>query len=189
MANINLRPWREERRKQRSREVQGLMVATLIFAFVVAFGWVSYMDSQVSAQQARNDYLDQEIAKLDQRIAQIRDLQNRLDALLARVEVIQNLEAERTIIVRTFDQLVDAMPRDVYLRSFVLQGNNYRLSGQASSPANVSLFLDNLDEGAPLIGNLKLPDVTSITDATGNVTGRNFLIEAKKINPAAQGGE
>ncbi|WP_119393629.1 PilN domain-containing protein [Salinibius halmophilus] len=186
MANINLRPWREERRKQRAREMILMMIGALVFAGALAFGWLSYMDSQINAQKARNNYLDQQIAILDQKIVKIRELQDQLQALIQRVEVIQSLEAERTLIVQSFDELVEAIPEDVYLTSFRLQGNTYTLNGRAASAPNISAFIRNLERQATLFDSVALPESSAELDAQGAEVGRVFVMEAKRVNPAAQ---
>lgn len=189
MANINLRPWREERRKQRAREMLIMMIGALVFAGALAFGWLSYMDGQINAQKARNTYLDQQIAILDQKIVKIRELQDQLQALIQRVEVIQSLEAERTIIVQSFDELVAAMPDDVYLTSFSLAGNEYTINGRATTAANISSLIRNLERGSTLFSAVSLPESSAELDAQGAETGRVFVMTAKRVNPAAEEDE
>lgn len=186
MANINLRPWREERRKQRAREMLIMMIGALVFAGALAFGWIKYMDSQINAQKARNNYLDQQVAILDQKIVKIRELQEQLDALIQRVEVIQSLEAERTLIVQSFDQLVDAIPDDVYLLSFQLNNNSYTIKGQSNSTSNVSNFVRMLDKESSLYTAVRLPVNSAVLDGQGADVGRTFEITANRVIPNAE---
>ena len=110
MAKINLLPWRAERRKQREREFQVMMVGALIIgglAFLVALGW---MDRVVEGHQTRKDLLTREIAALDVKIKKIAALQEKRDTLLRRKEIIERLQSSRYQMVHMFDELVRTLP-------------------------------------------------------------------------------
>ena len=106
MAQINLLPWREERRQ----ELRKRFLVTLGLVFVLGVGLVLLGDrivnAQIDHQRARNQYLTQNIKELDKIIAEIRDLQKRRNQLIDRMRVIQELQGNRPIIVRVLDQLV-----------------------------------------------------------------------------------
>ena len=88
MANINLLPWREELRAERLRTFYsslGLSAALAVLILVVAD---RVIDMQVDTQNARHRYLTDNIALVDARVAEIRDLRSRRQLLLERMRVI-----------------------------------------------------------------------------------------------------
>src|SRR5690606_31281243 len=74
MARINLLPWRAERRAQRQKDF-GVMIALSLLAGVLLWFLVNgYYNAQIEGQQARNTYMDQQIAQVDETIKEIEEL-------------------------------------------------------------------------------------------------------------------
>ena len=146
MARINLLPWREAYRQEKKKEFLGILVGVLILAGLVAYLWVSSIQSSISDQEARNRLLKTEISALEAAVAEIRELREKREELLARMRVIQDLEGKRPVIVRYFDEMVRAVPDGVYLNRLERQGEVILLEGIAESNNRVSSFMRNLDE-------------------------------------------
>lgn len=154
MAKINLLPWRAERRKQREREFQVMMVGALLIgglAFLVALGW---MDRVVQGHQERKDLLTREIASLDEKIKEIEALQEKRETLLRRKEIIERLQSSRYQMVHVFDELVRTLPDGVRLSEMSQSGEALNLIGQAQSNARISAYMRNIETAQWL----RLPD-------------------------------
>ena len=145
MARINLLPWREERRQQRQKEFFVMLGAAAIGAVVLAFAIISWHGAQVDGQRERNDYLKQQIATLDKHIAEIQALDEQKARLLARKEVIEQLQANRSQMVHLFDSLVRTIPDGVVLTSIRQEGNVLTIEGRAQSNARVSTYMRMLE--------------------------------------------
>ena len=145
-TTINLRPWREERRKQQTTEFTVLLGVAAALGVLLFFGWKSYMETQVADQRTRNSHIQARIATLDERIKEIDDLRSRRDALVARMDVIQSLQGNRPTIVYVFDQLVRTLPDGVFYSSVQRRGDAYTFEGVAESNNRISRLLRNLDE-------------------------------------------
>lgn len=145
MARINLLPWREWERERKKKEFFGNLAGVLVAgaALVLLFGW--YLNGQIEAQEARNSVLETEIAELDRKIAEIQDLQKTRDELLARMRVIQELQGNRPVIVRVFDELVRTLAKGVHFRTLKMEGNRLTLDGVAESNNRISTLMRNLD--------------------------------------------
>lgn len=145
MTKINLLPWREMRRRERDRQIlTGSVLSWALMGLVVFYGWW-HMNGLIDFQNRRNSFLKQETAVLDKQIKEIREIKRRKEALLARMEVIQQLQSNRTQIVHVFDDLVRKLPKGVYLTSLKKKGKNITLAGYAQSNARVSSLMRNLD--------------------------------------------
>ncbi len=141
MARINLLPWRAERRKQRQKEFATMVGAAAVVAVVLAFALISYYNAQISGQQARNAYLREQISQVDKQIEEIKALDEKRGKLLARKEVIEQLQANRSKMVHLFDSLVRTIPDGVILTSVKQEGDKLTLTGRSQSNARVSTYM------------------------------------------------
>jgi len=145
MARINLLPWREWERERRKREFLVNLAGVLVLGVVIvlAGGW--FLDGRIDNQNQRNAFLKQEISVLDQQIAEIAELRKTREELLARIRVILELQINRPIIVRVFDELVRTLPPGLHYSSLKKQGTLLTLDAQAESNNRISSLMRNLD--------------------------------------------
>jgi type IV pilus assembly protein PilN len=182
MARINLLPWRAERRKQRQKEFMTMLGLAALAGVVLSFLIISYYNGQISGQQERNAYLDQQIQAVDSKIKEIEELDRKKAKLLARKEVIEQLQANRSQMVHLFDSLVRTIPDGVILSSIKQEGEKLTLEGFSQSNARVSTYMRNL-EGS---GWMTKPDL-SIIEAKGENQGLPFAftLAVQLANPNA----
>lgn len=148
MALINLLPWREERRRRLIQEFARQTVLVALFAVAVGgYAWY-YVNGMVDDQKARNGYLEEQIAILQEDIKEIRKLESTKDQLLARMNVIQELQGRRPQIVHLFFELADTLPEGVHLTAVKQNGDNLTVRGKAISKAQVSAYMRNLTASA-----------------------------------------
>lgn len=146
---INLLDWRAEQREyKRKRFIAQLVGAAIITIVVVGVLPVIYYDHLIDAQQARNHYLQQQIATADKQLAEIRALKKTRKDLVNRMQVIGKLQRSRSAIVHYFDQLSATIPDGVYLTGLDENGDTTTLDGVAESNARVSQYMTNLDQSA-----------------------------------------
>jgi type IV pilus assembly protein PilN len=166
MARINLLPWRAERRKLRQKEFVSMLGLAAIVAVLVSFLIVMYFNGQLEGQQNRNAYLREQIVIVDKQILEIEELDKKKANLLARKQVIEQLQASRSQMVHLFDELVRTIPEGVRLSSIKQSGQTLTLEGLAQSNARVSSYMRNLEES----GWMSNPDLT-IIETKGNDKG------------------
>lgn len=144
-TRINLLPWREIRRKEQDRQLLSASVGAWILMGLAVFFAMYHMNGLIEHQNKRNGFLQTEIAKLEKQIQEINKLKSRKQALIARMEIIQQLQRDRTQIVHVFDDLVRKLPKGVYFTGLTKQQNRITLTGFAQSNARVSNLMRNLD--------------------------------------------
>ena len=182
MARINLLPWRAERRKARQKEFGVMLGLAVLGGILASFLIVSFYNGRISSQNARNDYLRGEIASVDKQIVEIEALDKQKARLLARKEVIEQLQSNRSQMVHLFDELVKTIPDGVALTAIKQEGEMLTLSGRSQSNARVSTYMRNL-EGS---GWMTRPDLTVIEAKEGNSgLPYTFDLTVKLANPNA----
>ena len=141
MARINLLPWREEKRRDRQRQFMMRLLITFILGvvlvFIVGFGY----DQKSKHQQFRNDLIKNEIRLLEARITRIDELERTRARLISRKQVIERLQASRSMTVELLDNLAKSIPVGVTLTSLRQQGSTLALIGSSQSNARVSAYL------------------------------------------------
>lgn len=145
MATINLLPWRDEYRQEKKREFFSVLVLSMVLAALLAYVWMSFIESNIQQQKTRNSILEKEIAVLSKKMTEIAELKKKRQGLEAKTKVIQGLQTTRPLVVRYFDELVRVVPDGVYFDSLALKGDIYTISGIAESNSRVSNLMRNLD--------------------------------------------
>lgn len=145
MTRINLLPWREQRRKEQDRQLISIgLGAAVMMVLIVVYGYL-HVTALIDEQNRRNDFLKEQIAAVDKEIAEIKEIEKKRAALVARIQVIQKLQEDRAQIVHMFDDLARRIPEGVYLSTLKQQGQSFTLTGTAQSNARVSDFMRKLD--------------------------------------------
>jgi type IV pilus assembly protein PilN len=145
MPRINLLPWREQERKVRRREFYIAAGAAVFAAGVFVLCGKLVYSSWTDAQLEKNNLLKKEIVKVDAQIADIQDLENRKQRLVARMEIIEKLQRSRPEIVHLFDELVKTVPEGIYLTQIKQTNRKLEIHGVAQSSTRVSTFMRNID--------------------------------------------
>jgi len=181
-GKINLLPHREERRK-RARVHFGVMggMTAALGIVIVAAGW-GVLSQRISAQEDRNRFLKAEIAKLDKEIDEIREVKDKIAALLARKQVIETLQTDRVQTVYLLDELVRQMPEGVFLKSMKQRGASVDLIGYAQSNARVSTLMRNI-ESSPWLANPSLVEIKAVNLGKMRISEFNLRLQLKRPTP------
>ena len=182
MVRLNLLPWRETRRQHQKR----LFVIHGTIALLVTLGAAiaSYVviDGLILYQVSRNDFLIAEIAKLDSKINEIKEIEKKKADLLARMDIIQELQYIRPEVVHLFDEIVTAIPDGVFLTGIKQSGRNVVLEGRAQSYGRISDLMRNIKASAWITN----PTLTIIKDQDKSDRGLSqFELQFQQQRPPA----
>lgn len=146
MIRVNLLPHRAEKRRARQVQFIAFSVISLIAgAIIVGFVHVAIM-TQITNQENRNAYLKKEITILDKQIDEIKKLREQTQSLLARKNVVEDLQSTRSDVVHLLDQMLRILPDGVYLKSIKQSGVKISLIGYAQSNARVSTLMRAIED-------------------------------------------
>lgn len=182
MPSINLLPWREAERKKRQRDFGVAMGGAVVAGVAVIMLAMLAYSQMISAQEARNDRLTREIAELEKSIQEIDGLERQKERLLARMEIIEQLQKSRPEIVHLFDELVRQLPEGVYLTGMKQTGSRVEIRGVAQSSTRVSALMRQIDSSEWLSD----PEVERVeTKQSGNSRQSEFVVYLKQRQPGA----
>lgn len=164
MIRINLLPHRQEKRAQRKRQIVVGAVITAGIGLVIGLLGHTYFSGRVDTQRARNAYLTEETKKLDEQIEKIKGIKEQTQDLLARKQVVEGLQTNRSEAVHLFDQLVRQLPEGMWIKSIKQTGQIVNIIGYAQTNGRISTLMRNFDASQWL----EKPELVEIRAATVN---------------------
>ncbi|MBF6647159.1 PilN domain-containing protein [Methylobacter sp. BlB1] len=184
MTKINLLPWREELRKQKKQDFINVIVLSVLLTIAVLGLVHFYIEGLKEYQERRNKMLQDEIALLDKKIQEIKDIEEKKSKLLAKIDVIQRLQESRPEIVHLFDEIARTTPEGVFLTKFTQTASDLTFDGKSQSNARVSAFMRAIDI-SPWLQMPKL-DVIQSKDKTNSEQLSDFTMHAKQGKQKAE---
>ncbi|MGJ0430297.1 PilN domain-containing protein [Methylobacter sp.] len=184
MTKINLLPWREELRKQKKQDFINVIVLSVLLTIAVLGLVHFYIEGLKEYQERRNKMLQDEIALLDKKIQEIKDIEEKKSKLLAKIDVIQRLQESRPEIVHLFDEIARTTPEGVFLTKFTQTASDLTFDGKSQSNARVSAFMRAIDI-SPWLQIPKL-DVIQSKDKTNSEQLSDFTMHAKQGKQKAE---
>jgi type IV pilus assembly protein PilN len=192
MIRINLLPHREEKRKRREQQFAVLAGMAGLVGLAVAGAVYFFLDTEETQQQRNVSYMKAEIDKLDKQIEEIRKIREETASLLAKKQVVESLQSNRSEPVQLLDQLLRQLPEGVYLKAIKQAGPKVNITGYAQSNARVSTLMRNLG-ASPYLENPELVEIKAVpspTSAGSRVNEFNMNISVKRASAeeAGKGG-
>ena len=138
-------PWREDAREQLKKDYLIVLGIVGMAATMLVFVWISLASARLTQQIERIEYLQRNIAEMDKMVAEIVELKHKKEEMIARMRVIQDLQGNRSEIVKIFDELVRSMPEGVYLSELHTENNLVEMTGFSESNNRISALMRNLD--------------------------------------------
>jgi len=184
MAKINLLPWRAELRKQQQKDFLTAILLGMSLTAAIMLMVHTSISSQIDYQNRRNSFLSAEITALDKKISEIQELETKKKRLLARMDIIQELQSSRPLVVHLFDELAKTIPEGVYLSDLGQSDKNITVNGFAQSNARVSAYMRNLEASGwlkePLLNIIEAKADAAVKDIGIKRTGNRFTLQIKQ---------
>lgn len=186
ITRINLLDWREERREQRKQQFFVMLGLGAAFSASIIGLMLVTVGAQIDSQLSRNSYLQTQIAEADQKIKEIEELEAARTNLIARMRVIETLQASRSATVHFFDEIINTLPDGVNLTSIKQAGNKVTIDGVAESNGRVSTYMKNLDASSWFSDPKLIVIKTSERDRQRK---SEFTLEVQNLTKAKKPGE
>ena len=191
MAKINLLPWREELRKKKQKAFLNAIVLSILAGFIILGLVHATIEGFKAYQEQRNQMLQNEIALLDKKIVDIKDIEEKKSKLLAKIDLIQKLQESRPEIVHLFDEIPKTTPDGIYLTKFTQTGSELIFEGKSQSNARISAFMRAIESSTwlqtPTLNVIQSPDKQT-PDKTDIEQLSDFTLHAKQGKRNAETG-
>ncbi|TGG93279.1 pilus assembly protein PilN [Natronospirillum operosum] len=186
MITINLLPWREAERQRRKAQFVRVLIGSAVLAGLMVYAGHYFLGLELENQQARNQFIQERLQVMDENIREIETLRSERAELIERMQVIQQLQGDRPIIVHVFDEIARVMPDEVYFTSLQSQGNTLRIVGMSRTTTQISQLMRNF-ESSDWFTNPVLGSVTS--QGSGATAANRFQLTVTRTRPDAEEGE
>ena len=191
MIRINLLPHRQMARAERKRQLGLMAMMTVALGVVLVFMGHQVVQSRLDNQTDRNRRIQEATAKLDIQIEEIKGLQEEIQTMLDKKQVVEDLQSNRSRAVILLDEIARQLPEAVFLTSFKQNGNTITLQGFADSNGRIATLVRNLAASRWL----EAPALIEIRTAEINKQRMsNFTLTVKQkassnVTPASQLGK
>jgi type IV pilus assembly protein PilN len=179
---INLLPHRQVKRAARKRAFFAGVFASALAGLAVLGLWYSAVQQFTGVQQQRNQFLEREIAVLDEQIKDIANLRAEIEALEARQRAVEALQTDRNTPVHLLDELVRQTPEGVYLTSIRQVGDVVSITGMAQTNERVSEFLRNALYNSRWLDRPELVEIKAATQAPGSREQRRLFEFSMRVS-------
>ena len=185
MAKINLRPWREELRAEKQKQFVVMILGAAFIAVGLTFLWKTDMDNRIAYQESRNAYIETATKQLDKQIKEIEDLKRKRDELLSRMQVIQDLQGKRPVIVRVFDELVRTLPDGLFYTNLKKTGDTVDVVGMSESNSRISALMRRFEE-SDWFTNPNLSNVSAADNRRAGYSQCNLSVQQQTPEPEGE---
>jgi type IV pilus assembly protein PilN len=160
VAYINLLPWREAAEKARQKEYFTLLTLVAVVALFIVFSVNQFYQMRIDGQNARNEFLQNEIQVLDLRIAKIKSLNKKKKELKKRTSVVEQLQRSRNVVTQVLDEIAKVVPNGIYLTRLKKQDNRLNIVGKSESNNHLANMIREI-ERSDLFEDAILESITS----------------------------
>ena len=159
LTRINLLPYREEIKQRKQQQFKVLMLGAFAVGLGLAAATYLGIDSAISNQEGRNNFLQTEIDRLDRELGEIDKLQQEKEAFLAKKLKVEELQEKRYQAAYILDSLNALTPDNTYLTALEAESStSYKISGHAVSDNKIAVMMRSL----PSTGIFFQPELLSI---------------------------
>lgn len=159
LTRINLLPYREEIKQRKQQQFKILMLGAFAVGLGLAAATYLGIDSAISNQEGRNNFLQTEIDRLDRELGEIDKLQQEKEAFLAKKLKVEELQEKRYQAAYILDSLNALTPDNTYLTALEAESpTSYKISGHVISDNKIAVMMRSL----PSTGIFLQPELLSI---------------------------
>lgn len=168
---INLQPYREKVKKEKIRQTTILMGFFLFLGATFTFSVNGAIEGKISTQKSRNDFIQKRNVELDAQIKDIAELREKIRETLAKRQVVESLQVNRSDGVIILNELASRLPDGTLLKQVKRVGQNITIIGQTQSQSKVSSYMTSLKEH-PLFGEPSLVEIKAVNVITPKANGK-----------------
>ena len=179
MIRINLLPFRSARRKENIRkQISIYFLSVVLFAAVMGYFFLN-LNNKLGILESDRAEKNKKLITYAATNKKIIKLKKKIKEIRTKVEVIEELERNKTGPVRLLDEIAMAVPKNkLWLRSLDEKKGVLTLMGSAMDNDTVALFMTNLKDSQYIVlVDLKSTKLRTVSEYKVNVT--DFILTCK----------
>ncbi|MBI4777932.1 PilN domain-containing protein [Candidatus Desantisbacteria bacterium] len=173
MTNINLMP--PVLLAKKKIQWRNILVIIVLSAFVIMIGFLwSNQLLEVKKKEEKLEGLKAEIAKLQPYLTEIRAIEVEIEELRKRLGIITQLDKDRFIWAKLFDQMTNCLVQGVWLESLSNpSGKDLQMTGKAMDNFSIANYMLKLMESG-VFTNVNIANINNIM--IGKYPARSFQL-------------
>lgn len=185
MAYINLLPWREEAKEVEKKVFLAVLASIALVSLLITFLVGTYYQLNIDGQNSRNQFLQSEIAILDIKISEIRELNAIKKDLEKRILAVKQLQSNRNVGTQVFSEITNVVSNGVYLTNATKTGDILAFEGKSETNNNLANMIRNIED-SELLYDAQLNTITSKNTKNNLLSDFNMVVRIKNsINEAS----
>ncbi|HDI58791.1 MAG TPA: hypothetical protein ENF48_00290 [Desulfobacteraceae bacterium] len=146
MIRINLLPFRSARKKENIRRQISIFALSVVLLVVSLFGYHLLLANQVAAKAQEVADAKSELAKLEKKLNEIKEIKKMLESIRRKTAVIEDLELSRQASVRMLDAMSQLVVEDqMYLTGLKISEKVVEAAGLAADNQTIANFMTRLE--------------------------------------------
>lgn len=160
LHDINLLPWREEKRQEYKQRFYGMVVLGVLVAIGLQWFGSLYIDHLKTQQKTRNQQLQAYVQELDKQLINLKAIEAKHKSILTRLRLVESLQNERNKTTDFMNLMPELVPEGVYVHKMKMNGRDVEIGGISDSTARLATMLDNFENSAWLM-NIEMHSIVS----------------------------
>lgn len=160
LHDINLLPWREEKRTEYKQRFYGMLVLGIFIAISLQWFGSLYIDHLKTQQRSRNQELKTYITELDKKLVNLKEIEAKHKSILTRLRLVESLQNERNKTTDFMNLMPELVPEGVYVDKIKMNGREIEMSGVSDSTSRLATMLDNF-ENSFWLSNVEMHSIVS----------------------------
>ena len=174
MIAINLLNWREKQVKIKNN-IFYIMVSLVVFScFLVVMSIDMVVRVNLHSVKKNIDYLNKEDNQIEQKISEVKGLQQQKEMLLSRRSIVDSLQDGRTMTVKILDNLSKVTPNGIVFNQLTKKGDSLVIDALGDTNAAISNLMKNV-ERLKWVKDAKLSEIKTMDQASGKDKSKNNL--------------
>lgn len=146
MIRINLLPFRSARKQENVRRQISIFALSAVLLTVSLFGYHLLLANRVAAKVQAVANAKADLAQLEKKLNEIKEIKNMLESIRRKTAVIENLELSRQASVRMLDAMAQLVVEDqMYLTHLKVSENLLEVAGIAADNQTIASFMTRLE--------------------------------------------
>ncbi|MDF1797095.1 MAG: PilN domain-containing protein [Coxiellaceae bacterium] len=177
-SNINLLPWRENKRAQKRQQFMTWLVVVALLAVIVSAAMPWLISNKLKQQGIENGLLHQQSMTIMTKAEKLETIEKPAKKVNDQLVYFTSILQSRYAIIGVFNVISQSVPSDIKLMSVERDGNTLIIKGETNSTQSISKLLGALNK-SNLLGQAKLKEIKT-TDSRSNLFTLNATINISK---------